>query len=90
MSLLRCPHCRFSIRPRAQCLAPHYCPRCLARRRVAQPLHAVDEEPRRCGQVAPTDSPGEAADDRQHSTHATAAPRDVLAPGRTHVGEAPR
>lgn len=90
MNLLRCPHCRFSIRPRAQCLAPHYCPRCLARRRVAQPLHAVDDEPRRYGQVAPTGPPSDAAGDRQRSAHAMAAPRDVVAPGEAIVRKAAR
>lgn len=39
MSLLHCPHCRLTIRPRATFLAMAHCPRCLARRRVAQPMH---------------------------------------------------
>jgi hypothetical protein len=28
-----CPRCRLSIRVRALSVAPHYCPRCLAKRR---------------------------------------------------------
>jgi len=41
--LLTCPHCRFCIRPRARFLAPDYCPRCIAQRRVAERLHWVRE-----------------------------------------------
>ena len=59
MSLLRCPHCHFSIRPRATWLTPDYCPRCLAKRRVAEPLQPIDEPTglhqhlRRAGSGAP-------------------------------------
>jgi hypothetical protein len=36
--ILSCPHCRFSVRPRAAYLTMDYCPRCLAKRRIAEPL----------------------------------------------------
>jgi hypothetical protein len=42
-SLLSCPHCRFAFHPKAASLTLDYCPRCLARRHVAQPLRAVGE-----------------------------------------------
>jgi hypothetical protein len=41
--LLHCVHCHFSVRPRATFLAREYCPRCLARRRVHEPLCALHE-----------------------------------------------
>jgi len=43
-SLLHCLHCHFSVRPRATFLAREYCPRCLARRRVHEPLCALPHE----------------------------------------------
>ncbi len=44
--MLSCPHCRFSFRPRATYLTLDYCPRCLAHRRVAEPLLAMPDPPR--------------------------------------------
>jgi hypothetical protein len=41
--LLSCPHCHFSIRPLAAFLMVDYCPRCLAKRRVAEPLRQPDD-----------------------------------------------
>ncbi len=38
---LRCPHCRLVISPRMPVLAPHHCPRCLVRRRIAVELEAL-------------------------------------------------
>jgi hypothetical protein len=32
---LTCPRCGLSLTPRSATIAPHYCPRCLARRREA-------------------------------------------------------
>ncbi len=43
MSLLSCPHCHLAIRPRADFLAPDYCPRCLARRHRAEPMSYIAE-----------------------------------------------
>jgi hypothetical protein len=43
MSLLKCPHCHLSIHPRASWLTLDYCPRCLAKRRVAEPVGMTDE-----------------------------------------------
>ena len=41
MPYLNCSRCQLSIRaPRASFLAPEYCPRCIARRRVPSPLFA--------------------------------------------------
>jgi hypothetical protein len=48
MSLLKCPRCHFSIHPRATWLTLDYCPRCLARRWVAEPLRA--DEPLRANE----------------------------------------
>jgi len=42
--LFGCPHCHFAFTPRAAFMTLDYCPRCLARRRVAQPLQRVDAE----------------------------------------------
>jgi hypothetical protein len=39
---LGCRQCGFVLRPRAPFLTMKYCPRCLARRRVLEPLVAVD------------------------------------------------
>jgi hypothetical protein len=38
-SLLSCPHCHFAFHPKAASMTLDYCPRCLARRHVAQPLY---------------------------------------------------
>jgi uncharacterized paraquat-inducible protein A len=46
MSLLSCPHCHLAIHPRADFLAPEYCPRCLARRRRAEPMSYIAEPAR--------------------------------------------
>ncbi len=46
MSLLKCPHCHLSIHPRATWLTLDYCPCCLAKRRVAEPLGSTDEPTR--------------------------------------------
>jgi len=46
MSLLSCSHCHLAIRPRASFLAPDYCPRCLARRRRAEPMSYIAEPTR--------------------------------------------
>lgn len=35
---LRCSHCGYSVRPRADFLWIEHCPRCLAKRRVAVPM----------------------------------------------------
>jgi hypothetical protein len=35
MNVLRCPKCRFALRPRASYLTLDFCPRCLARTGVA-------------------------------------------------------
>jgi hypothetical protein len=43
--LLSCSYCHFSIRPRAAFLMVDYCPRCLAKRRVAEPLRPRAESP---------------------------------------------
>lgn len=42
-ALFSCPHCGFSFRPRASFLVVDYCPRCLVRRHVAEPLRAIEE-----------------------------------------------
>jgi hypothetical protein len=41
--LLTCPHCRFSVRPSAAFLMIDYCPRCLAKRHVAERLRQPGE-----------------------------------------------
>jgi hypothetical protein len=46
MSLLSCPHCHLAIHPRADFLAPDYCPRCLARRHRAEPMSYIAEPAR--------------------------------------------
>lgn len=43
MSLLSCPHCHYGIRPRADFLAPEYCPRCLAKRHRAEHMSYIAE-----------------------------------------------
>jgi hypothetical protein len=43
MAVFSCTYCRFSIRPRVAFLSIDYCPRCLARRRVAVPLRVTEE-----------------------------------------------
>jgi hypothetical protein len=41
MTYLNCSRCGLSIpAPRVAGLAPEYCPRCIARRRIASPLFA--------------------------------------------------
>lgn len=45
MSLLKCPRCRFSFRPRAHFLTLDFCPRCLAKHNVAISLARVEDEP---------------------------------------------
>jgi hypothetical protein len=42
-SLLSCSHCHFAFHPKAASLTLDYCPRCLARRHVAQPLRRFGE-----------------------------------------------
>ncbi len=37
-AMLTCPHCGLSIRPRAWFLTMIHCPRCLAKRHVAEAL----------------------------------------------------
>jgi hypothetical protein len=44
-TLLSCPHCRFAFHPKAASLTLDYCPRCLARRHVVQPLRRFGEAP---------------------------------------------
>ena len=46
MTLLTCSHCHFGIRPRADFLAPDYCPRCLAKRHRAEPMSRHTESAR--------------------------------------------
>ncbi len=55
MSLLKCPHCHLSIHPRATWLTLDYCPRCLAKRRVAEPLGTTDEPTGSASGFAPPD-----------------------------------
>ena len=43
--LLSCPHCHYAFHPGAACMTLDYCPRCLGRRHVAQPLLATDAPP---------------------------------------------
>ncbi len=40
--LMSCPHCHFAFHPRAACMTLDCCPRCLARRHVAQSLRGSD------------------------------------------------
>lgn len=40
--LLACSYCGYSIQPRTHYLTLDYCPRCLAKRRVAEPLRLVE------------------------------------------------
>jgi hypothetical protein len=42
--VLGCPRCHFAFRPRASFMTLDYCPRCLARRHVAQPLQRLAPE----------------------------------------------
>ena len=41
MSMLSCPKCGFSLRPRAHYLTMEICPRCVARKRIAVDLVRV-------------------------------------------------
>ena len=43
--ILSCPHCHLTVRPRAAYLTMEYCPRCLAKRRVAEPLTKLELAP---------------------------------------------
>jgi len=43
MTLLSCPACRFAFRPRTSFLTLDFCPRCLAKRGVADDLVRVDD-----------------------------------------------
>lgn len=55
MTLLGCEHCGFTFRPRAAFLTMEHCPRCLATRRVAEPLRVIEGPP--APSVALSDAP---------------------------------
>jgi hypothetical protein len=70
MNLLRCPHCHFSLHPRATWLTLDYCPRCLAKRHVAEPLRTTDEPTGPMSSFAMTDpAPQVTAMSTVHAAH---------------------
>lgn len=66
---LNCPCCGLSLNPRSAMIAPHYCPRCLVRRRVAVEFIVTQ--------------PGDPADGLSFAGGSASAPGLALAGGST-------